>query len=106
MGFIMDGLDAEAYDRKYTDGELLRRILNYFRPQGRRRLVWAGAITAAALLDVALPVYISNSLDQLPGVPALGQLLLIGGAIMALGALSWAANYVRRAISARAVGDV
>ena len=32
MGFILDGLDTEAYDRNYSDRELLRRILGYFRP--------------------------------------------------------------------------
>ena len=31
MGFIMDGLDAEDYDRNYSDGELVKRILGYFR---------------------------------------------------------------------------
>jgi ATP-binding cassette subfamily B protein len=106
MGFIMDGLDAEAYDRQYTDRQLVVRILDYFWPQTARILLVAAAITAAALLDVALPIYISNSLDQLPVAPALGHLLLIGGVIMLLGVLSWVFNYVRRAISARAVGDV
>jgi hypothetical protein len=32
MGFIMDGLDAEAYDREYTDRQLLARIIGYFKP--------------------------------------------------------------------------
>ena len=32
MGFIMDGLDAEAYDREYSDRQLLKRIIGYFRP--------------------------------------------------------------------------
>ena len=32
MGFIMDGLDAEAYDRTYGDRQLVRRIMGYFRP--------------------------------------------------------------------------
>ena len=32
MGLFLDGLDAEAYHRKYSDGELLRRIATYFRP--------------------------------------------------------------------------
>ena len=27
MGFVMDGLEAEAYDRSYCDRALLRRIL-------------------------------------------------------------------------------
>ncbi len=35
MGFIMDGLDAEDYDRSYSDRELVRRILRYFRPKLR-----------------------------------------------------------------------
>src|SRR5579859_6362531 len=106
MGFVMDGLDAEAYDRQYSDRQLVRRIMAYFWPQTRRIVLVAVCITAAALLDVALPVYISQSLDQLKSDPALPKLLLIGGIIMLLGALSWVFNYVRRSVSARAVGDV
>jgi ABC-type multidrug transport system fused ATPase/permease subunit len=106
MGFIMDGLDAEAYDRQYTDRVLVRRILDYFLPQTRRIALVAFTIVLAALVDVALPVYISRSLDQLPASPPLTMLLIIGGAIMGLGALSWVFNYIRRSVSARAVGDV
>ena len=32
MGFIMDGLGAEAYDRNYSDRQLIARIIGYFRP--------------------------------------------------------------------------
>ena len=32
MGFILDGLDTEAYDRSYRDRDLLVRLLSYFRP--------------------------------------------------------------------------
>ena len=35
MGFIMDGLDAEEYDRSYSDGVLVKRIITYFRSQSR-----------------------------------------------------------------------
>jgi hypothetical protein len=35
MGFFA-GLNDEKYDRQYTDRELLRRILEYFKPQTRR----------------------------------------------------------------------
>ena len=106
MGFIMDGLDAEAYDRQYNDKVLVRRILDYFRPQTRRIALVAFTIVLSSLVDVALPVYISRSLDQLPASPPLVTLLVIGGAIMGLGALSWVFNYIRRSVSARAVGDV
>ena len=66
----------------------------------------AFTIVLSSLVDVALPVYISRSLDQLPASPPLTMLLIIGGAIMGLGALSWVFNYIRRSVSARAVGDV
>ena len=57
MGFIMDGLDAEAYDRQYSDGYLVRRIASYFRPQAAPDVWWsrchradlAGRIPAADL---------------------------------------------------------
>ncbi len=47
MGFVMDGLDADAYDREYSDRALLRRIIRYFRPQLRPMLLVAGAIFIA-----------------------------------------------------------
>jgi hypothetical protein len=41
MGFILDGLDTESYDRKYNDRELLQRILSYFRPYTRYMILVA-----------------------------------------------------------------
>jgi ATP-binding cassette subfamily B protein len=32
MGFLMDGLAGEAYDRTYSDRQLLVRIVRYFGP--------------------------------------------------------------------------
>ena len=32
MPFVLDGLETESYDRTYSDGELIRRIVSYFRP--------------------------------------------------------------------------
>ena len=37
MGFF-SSLDAEKYDRTYSDRDLTRRIIGYFKPQ-RKRLV-------------------------------------------------------------------
>ena len=36
MGFILDGLETEAYDRNYSDRDLLRRLLSYFAPYAGR----------------------------------------------------------------------
>ena len=100
----MDGLDAEAYDRNYTDRQLVVRILSYFWRQARRMLAAALAIVLASLVDISLPVYISRSLDQLQtgavNAPA------VAAVIMLLGSLSWVLSAVRRSVSARAVADV
>ena len=41
MGFILDGLDTEAYDRNYSDRELVIRIVGYFRPHARQMVLVA-----------------------------------------------------------------
>src|ERR1051326_252354 len=65
MGFIMDGLDAEAYDREYTDRQLLARILGYFRPSFAAMALVAGMIVLNSAMDAALPFLIARSLDAL-----------------------------------------
>ncbi|HTP11513.1 MAG TPA: ABC transporter ATP-binding protein, partial [Anaerolineae bacterium] len=94
MGFIFDGLDAEAYDRRYTDRALIARVIGYFRPQLGRMLVVAGAVVLQSLLDVSLPILISRTLDQL----AAGQADLVRSTalIAAVGSLAWVFNFVRR----------
>ena len=44
MGFVLDGLDAEAYDRTYSDRVLVRRITEYFRPHTRTMALVAGMV--------------------------------------------------------------
>ena len=70
MGFVMDGLDADAYDREYSDRALLRRIVKYFRPQSRPMLFVAGAVFFGSLADTAVPILISRGIDQVVDNPS------------------------------------
>jgi len=109
MGFVMDGLDAEDYDREYRDRDLAWRIFGYFKPEGRRMAVVAGAILASAGLDTALPVVISRTIDTLGANTARvsAEPLMISAAIISgLAALSWAFNWARQQLSAVSVGNV
>jgi ATP-binding cassette, subfamily B, bacterial len=110
MGFIMDGLDVEAYDRQYSDHELVRRILNYFRPHRRTMATVAIAIGLSSLVGTATPVLISRGIDALTpadGAPPQTNLLVVlCTAVMVLALLRWVFNYIHRGYSARAVGDV
>ncbi len=106
MGFIMDGLDAEDYDRKYTDRALVRRIVGYFRPQAGRMAAVSVAILLTALMSTALPVFISGGLDQLQQEASTPVLLRLAAGMAVLGLLSWGFNAVRQWMSAVAIGNV
>jgi ABC-type multidrug transport system fused ATPase/permease subunit len=107
MGFIMDGLEAEAYDRSYSDRALLFRILKYFRPEKWAMLLVAATIALASVADAVLPVLISRGIDAL-GTPAAirSAITWIVVAILISGVLSWTFNFIRRYFTARAVGNV
>lgn len=104
MGFFMDGLDAEAYDKTYDDTALVRRVLGYFRPELGRLVAISAAIVLGALLETALPVYVSLTLDALARGAA--NLPLATAVIVLLGVGVWGTSYVRRALTAHAVGNV
>lgn len=119
MGFIMDGLDAEAYDRQYTDRELVSRILSYFRPHRGRMMMVAGTILLASLVDTGLPIAISRAIDELANVQGtatqaetaaqtldLARVIPYAMAIGLLAATSWVFNFIRRWYGARVIGDV
>jgi ABC-type multidrug transport system fused ATPase/permease subunit len=106
MGFVMDGLDAEAYDRTYSDRALVGRILRYFRSVGRTMLLVSLMTLLASLLDAALPILISRGIDAFAASRGALTVAVICGVILLAGALSWVFNFVRQANTARAVGDV
>ena len=111
MGFIMDGLDAEAYDREYTDRQLLKRILGYFRPHLATMGVVAALIVLNSLMNAAFPFLIARGLDRLQGAIDLQatiwqRTVWLIGAIFLSGVLSWTFNFFRQQYTARTVGDV
>lgn len=106
MGFIMDGLDAEDYDRKYSDRELVQRILGYFRPQLPRMVAVAIAILLTSLLNTGLPIFISDSIDRIAAEPNGRNLALALVGVILLSSLGWVFNAVRQWQSATAIGNV
>jgi ABC-type multidrug transport system fused ATPase/permease subunit len=106
MGFIMDGLDAEAYDRTYSDRQLIARIIGYFRPKLSLMLVVSALIVLGSLLDTAFPILISRSLDSLATAKAVQTAIWLIAFILLSGTLSWTCNMFRQWFTARAVGDV
>ena len=106
MGFIMDGLDAEDYDRQYTDWALVKRILLYFKPHFWKMLVVAGVVFLSSVMDLLLPIVVSRSLDVLQFSPESFDPIATTVLLAAAASAGWVANLIRQWLSAEAVGDV
>ena len=105
MGFF-SGLGDEAYDRQYSDRELIKRILKYFKPH-RERLGWVSFfLVTIAVAGAATPVVVSRGVDLLAEGISSSAIFWIVGAVTFFGVYAWGANWVRRRILARIVGDV
>ncbi len=106
MGFIMDGLEAEAYDRTYSDSHLMARIIGYFRPKLTIMVAVAALIILSSLLDTAFPILISYGIDVVEASRTVQTIALLITAILISGVLSWTCNFFRQWYTARSVGDV
>lgn len=106
MGFIMDGLDAEAYDRTYKDSALIKRIAAYFRLHMRVIVFLTFLIISTSVLDTAFPILVARSIDTLTSSRTLQTAALLVGFILLAGALSWTCNLFRQWYTARIVGNV
>ncbi len=106
MGFILDGLETESYDRQYDDKELVRRIWEYFRPYRGKMVLVAVMITLNSLFSVAAPVVIAAAIDLVDENSPMQTIALISLGISILGASAWVFNFIRQYFSAHVVGNV
>ncbi len=106
MGFLMDGLEAEGYDRSYSDRQLLGRIYDYFRPHLPTMGFVATMIVLDSLMSAALPILIARGLDTIAIDQSWQNAGLLIAAILLSGALAWTFNFFRQWFTARTVGDV
>lgn len=106
MSVMMRGLEAEAYDRKYGDWELVRRLGHYF-GQHKRKLVYIGISTfLMAAMGAALPLIISGGVETVTNPGARDLLPFLIGVIFVVGVGNWGANWVRRQFTMEVVADV
>ncbi len=94
MGFF-SGLNAEKYDRKYTDRELVRRIVTYFR-DFYLKIAWiAFWLLIIAGSGVLLPIVVSKSLDSLAGNITVRGMVGLALLVLLFGVVQWLANLIR-----------
>jgi ATP-binding cassette subfamily B protein len=104
MAALMRGLEAERYDRAYSDRELVKRILSYFRPHWRKVVVITIAIFLTAGFGALLPIVIAASLNAGSAASAFPLLLVV--LVFIAGVSVWGLSAVRRYLTAQVIGDV
>ena len=103
---VFFGLDTEAYDRQYSDRELLRRVLEYFVPH-RRRVVGVGFLIALlAVIGAVQPLAVSRGLDLLVEFRRLGTVVVLVVIVLAIGLCNWGGTWLRRRLTVRVIGNV
>jgi len=102
----MGGLNAEAYDRTYTDAQLIRRMSRYFLPHARSVGIISLMVALISLAATITPLVISRGIDLLTVDRRTQIILALAAFVIVLGVVSWLFNFVRLRLSSRAVGDV
>lgn len=105
MGFFSN-LDVEAYDREYSDRELLKRITSYLKPH-KVKLIWISLLLIViGAASASLPLVISNSIDRLAVNKDDSLVTLLVGLVMLAAFINWGGNWFRRRLTVRVVSTV
>lgn len=108
MGLLRAGLTEEAYDREYTNRQLINRIAEYFRPWMGRLVLVVGMVSLMALFGAALPILVAQGVGVMvdAGSTSGRVAAMLIAAVLALGIFNWVANWVRRIHTNILIGDV
>ena len=103
---VFSGLDTEAYDRTYSDLDLIRRIGGYFWRYNKQ--VWGIIfyVTVVSLAGAGQPLLVAQAVGVLGEQPGSTLIWFLFGGMTLFGVGVWVANWVRRRLTARLVGDV
>jgi len=105
MSFF-SGLDTERYDRKYTDRELTERMATYFKPYQKKLWQVVFLLLVIGIANSSIAIIVSRGIDILNTLKTSSlSLLIIPGAVLISGVLVWGANWARRRLTVRIVGD-
>ena len=105
MGMYL-GLEAEEYDRKFRDRDLLKRIFHYFGPYKRSMLIVVLFLTISSLTYAFVPVLVSTAINNLETNRNVAYLIFLLCVILILNLLSWVFNYFTVRYSVHVIGNV
>ncbi|MCJ7695758.1 MAG: ABC transporter ATP-binding protein/permease [Anaerolineaceae bacterium] len=106
MGFF-SGLNAEKYDRQYSNRDLIKRIIVYAKPFIRQLIIILFVVILRSLFETAPPLLVSKLLDTINKTSAsFNFILLLSLVILGLGVLSYLLNYIRMRMMVRVISEL
>ena len=111
MGFILDGLDTESYDRSYSDRYLISRLVGYFRPYTRQMLLvglmlalnslagTGGPIIAGLAFAIAWTPCVGPTLASILAAASTADSVAKGGVLLAFYSLGLAVPFLLTAVA-------
>jgi ATP-binding cassette subfamily B protein len=105
MGFF-GSLGADKYDRQYSDGYLLRRLVTYFKPFRRQVNIVAAGMVVFAIAGVSYPLLTSGAVRALGEGAQDSTVVVFIGALFLVAFLDYGLFYIRRALVARVLAPV
>ncbi len=104
---IMRGLEADKYDRQYTDKYLLGRIAQYMGRYRRKVILVIGGFVTISIVGALRPILIAAGVGALETeTEGASSLALIFAALLVAAVTEYAANWVRRLLSSQVIGNV
>jgi ATP-binding cassette subfamily B protein len=97
-------LEGDKYDRQYTDRYLARRIVQYMARYKRAVYGIVAGFSTLAIISSLRPILISNGIDALADES--NVLWLIIGGLTLTAIIEYVANWVRRRLLSRVLGNV
>ena len=88
MAFFSN-LAAEAYDRAYSDRQIVQRLAKYF--SAERTLLFGvfGTVLVLTLLGLLDPIIVSRGLDAIKTNPTERAVLLLAGVLLLFAVINW-----------------
>ncbi len=100
------GLDAEDYDKQYSDKELITRLVPFFSKYRKYVIIVIIFLSLGSLVGGILPLLIKLILDQLHNTSDIWSISFFVVLVFLLNVLGWIFNYVRQRYSARIVHGI
>ena len=100
------GLEAEEYDREFSDRALIKRILQYFSPYKRPMGFVVVLLTIASLSSSLIPILTTVILNNIETNRNVVYIIFVITFTFTLNILGWVFNYFRRRKISIIIGDV